>query len=225
MKCCVIVNEHISQRPALAEQVFQVADNTCCILSSQRTPNWKPCGSLINERQIVSALVVGYIHSHWRPSVANVQLPPRPTRGRWVIWLTLLTISYHNPHRCFRDRGNDLLDEVQCLPYIRVSTSVMDGPDLIKVVLAWWYSTCTVRRLNCLLDEIAVVLVKLIARLFSDITRTASTYSPCSLTRLVSASSCCLISISLATLVRTLAFPVRVSVIHLCTHSQCEDAI
>ena len=56
--------------------------------------------------------------------------------------------------------------------------------------------------------------------LCSDLTRTASTDSSYSLTRLLSASSCCLISISLAALVPTLAFPVRVSVILLCTHAE-----
>ena len=67
-------------------------------------------------------------------------------------------------------------------------------------------------------------IVRLSARLCSDLTRTA-TDSPYSLTRLTSASSHRLISISLC----TLAFPVRVSVIHLCTHththSRCEDVI
>ena len=38
-KCCVIVNEHFSQRLGLAEQSLQVADNACSILSSQMMPN------------------------------------------------------------------------------------------------------------------------------------------------------------------------------------------
>ena len=63
-------------------------------------------------------------------------------------------------------------------------------------------------------------LVKLSARLCSDLTRATSTDSPYSLTRLASASSRRLISISLAALVRTLAFPVGVSVTHLCTQSE-----
>ena len=60
-------------------------------------------------------------------------------------------------------------------------------------------------------------LFRLSARLSSDLTRTASTDNPYSLTKLASASSRRLIRSSLATLVRPLAFPVRVSVNHLCT--------
>ena len=63
-------------------------------------------------------------------------------------------------------------------------------------------------------------LVKLSARLCSDLTRATSTDCPYSLTRLTSASSRRLISISLAALVCTLAFPVRVSVTRLCTHAE-----
>ena len=63
-------------------------------------------------------------------------------------------------------------------------------------------------------------LVKLSALLCSDLTRSTSTDSPYSLTRLTSASSRHLISISLVALVRTLAFPMRVSVTHLCTHAE-----
>ena len=184
------------------------------------TPNWKLCRPAVNERQIVSALEVGYIHSQSRASVANIQFPPRPTRGWWVNRLALLTISYHSPHRRFRDRGIDLPDEVRCSPYAMVATSVMDEPYPVKVMLAWRHSTCTVRRLNCLLDEIKPSLWYSRQTICSDLSRTASTDSPYSLTRLASASSHRLISISFANLVRTLAFPVRVSVINLCTHTQ-----
>ena len=110
------------------------------------TPNWKPCWSAVNERQIVSALIVGYIYSHSRPSVANVHLFPWPTHEWWVNWLALLTISYHSPHRHFvRNCGINLPDEAQCLPYTRVDALVMDGPYPVKVILAWRHSTCTVR--------------------------------------------------------------------------------
>ena len=82
--CCEILchcQRTFQPAPWVAEQTLQVADNTRCILSSQMTPNWKPFGPAVNEQQIVSALVVGYIHSYSRPRVTNVQLPSRPTRG------------------------------------------------------------------------------------------------------------------------------------------------
>ena len=78
----------------------------------------------------------------------------------------------------------------------------MDGPYPVKVVLAWWHSTCTVQRLK-LPSWCCGTLVRLSTQFCSDLNRTASTDSPYSLTRLASASSCHLISISLA----ALAFP------------------
>ena len=150
----VHTTEMQSNSSSAKEQNLQVADKARCILSSQMTPNWKTCGPAVYERQIMSALVVGYIHSHSRPSVANVQLPPQPTCGWLVNRLALLTISYHSPHLHFRDRGINLPDEVQCSPYSRVATSVMDGPYLVEVVLAWRHRTCIVWKLNCLLEEI-----------------------------------------------------------------------
>ena len=80
---------------------------------------------------------LGYIHPHSRPSVANVWLTPRPTRGWLVNRLALLTVPYHSPHRRFRDRGIDLPDEVRCSPYARVATSVMDKPYPVEVVLTY----------------------------------------------------------------------------------------
>ena len=95
-----------------------------------------------------------------------------------------------------------------------------------------------IRSKSCLLDNIAHAqyggsavfrmksahrcgtLVKLSAWLCSDLTRTASTDSSYSLTKLVSGSSQRLISILLVTLVCTKAFRVRVSVIHLCTQAE-----
>ena len=171
----------------------------------------------------MSTFAVGYIHSHSRPGIANAQLPLWTTHGWWVDRLALLTIPYYSLHWCFRDRGIDLPDEVQCSPHARVATSVMNRPCPFGVILAWWHSTRTVRRLSCLLtrsNHRFGTLVKLSAWLYSDLTRAMSTDSPYSLTRLASASTRRLISISFAALVRTLAFPVSVSVTHLCTHAE-----
>ena len=86
----------------------------------------KLCKPAANKWQVVSTLVMGYVHSNLKPIVANVQLPPWPTHRWWVNWLALLTISYHSPHQCFRNHGINLPDKVQCLPYARMADSVMD---------------------------------------------------------------------------------------------------
>ena len=86
-------------------------------------PNWESWGPTANERQIVSILVVGYIHSKSKPAVANAQLPLRPTHGWWFDRLALLTVPYYSPNWCFRDRRIDLPDEEQCSPHARVATS------------------------------------------------------------------------------------------------------
>ena len=96
-------------------------------------PNGKLCRPAVNKWLVVSALVVGYVHSNSKPSVANIQLPPWPMRWCWVNQLAFVTISYHNPHHRFRNcRIN--LNKVQCSPYARMVASVQ------------WFS--------CLSDEI-----------------------------------------------------------------------
>ena len=108
--------------------VFQLA---CCArrigllsdwwhLLHQMTPNGKLCRPAVNKVQVVYALVMGYVHSNSKPSVANIQLPPRPMCGWWVNWLAFLTISYYNPHQCFRNNRINLPDEVQHSPYARM---------------------------------------------------------------------------------------------------------
>ena len=141
-------------------------------------PNWKPCGPTVNERQIVSALVVDYIHSHSRQMLLT---PLGQCVGGG-------SIDWHFSQF--------------------LTTALTDALETVGLTCLTKYNV----RLG--------TLVRLSSQLRSDLTRTASTDSPYSLTRLASASSHHLISISLGALVRTLAFPVRVSVIHLCTHTE-----
>ena len=104
--------------------------------------------------------------------------------------------------------------------------------------LGWW--TDLIKSKSCLLGDTAhpqfggsaVFLMRSTHRcgtlirpspwLCSNLTRTASTDSSYSLTKLASASSCHLISISLAALVWTLAFLIRVSMIHFCIQAESE---
>lgn len=50
-------------------------------LPSQVTPyrKRKPCRPTINKPQVVTALVVGYVHSHLIPSVVDIQFALQPT--------------------------------------------------------------------------------------------------------------------------------------------------
>ena len=47
-------------------------DDTCCILSSQMMPHRKLHGFAVYVGQVVSAFIVGYVHSHLGPYVANI---------------------------------------------------------------------------------------------------------------------------------------------------------
>ena len=171
-------------------------------------PNGKLCRPAVNKRQLVSALVMGYVHSN-----------SKCTGGGSIDWhfLQFLTSAL-----------TDALGST-CLTKYNVH--------LILGWLLWWWMDL-IRLKSCLLSDIAHTqyggstvflmrsthccgtLVRPSTLLYSDLTRTASTDSSYSLTKLASTSSHHLISISLATFVCTLAFLVRVSVIHSCPQAE-----
>lgn len=148
------------------------------------------------------------------PSDAEVQFSLQPTCGWWVNWLVLLALSYYSPHWHLWNCGFNLPSNVQCLSYPRITTSMMDGPYPVGVALACWYSTHMVWGPAVFLiksSHCCGTFVRPSAWLCSGLTKVMSTNN--SLTKPVSILSHRLISILLATLMHTLAFP------HKCIHN------
>ena len=218
--CCEMLCHYSEfQLACCAHRIGLLFDDVWCILSPQMTPNRKPWRPTVNKRQVVSALVIGYVHSSSKPSVPTSNFRPQPTRGWWVDWyfsqfpITALT---------------NTLEIVGSTCLTKYNICLMPGWQL-----QWWMDLIWLK--SCLLGDpthaqyegSAVflmrstnwcgTLIRSSTWLCSNLTRTASTDSSYSLTKLVSTSSHYLISISLAALVCTPAFPVRVFVIHLCS--------
>lgn len=115
----------------------------------------KPCQPAVNEQQVVSVFVVGYVHPHLAPCVAHIQFILQSMCGWQVNWVTLF---YHCLYWHRRDNRIYFPDKVQCLLYARMTTSSMAEHYLARVGLVCWCSTNMVWGLSCFLDQIKTSL-------------------------------------------------------------------
>ena len=163
---------------------------------------------------------VSHVHSNPPPVLAYVQSACLPTHRGWIYGLTLFAFSNYLPNSCLRDLRTCQFHKVECALYARVPTRSVNGSNASSPIDAAHTGSMGSASFRSASSHRRGTLVSGSARFTWDLTSATSIVSLYSAANSWSVLSRCLINISDAAFVRTLAFPDRVSEIHRCTQAE-----